>query len=159
MEVRLDNLLGHLGNVEKILVYAFGVFDRNGLPPALDELLFPSNGSSKDLTTLQVSHGHNDAFFAFDEDDRISHINTEFRDIASSIAHTCSSQPAIQAAATSTYTRSEEVTYILALGRGQRRRAPESDNVRATVLEKEASSWEHCNRRRVVDGAVAREEL
>ncbi len=68
--------------------------ERHGLPPALDEWLFPPDGSSRDLTTLQVSLGHNDEFFAFDKYDRISHINTEFRDNASNAVHNCLSQPA-----------------------------------------------------------------
>lgn len=36
---------------------------------------------------MQVSLGHNDEFFAFDQYDRISHLNTELRDSACSINH------------------------------------------------------------------------
>ncbi|KIW14337.1 hypothetical protein PV08_07119 [Exophiala spinifera] len=85
----------------KILVYAFGAFDRyyicwqdkqgqyrqerHGLPLALERWLFPFDGTTRHLETLQVSLGHNDEFFAFDKYDRISHINTELRDTLHSI--------------------------------------------------------------------------
>lgn len=54
--------------------------ERHGLPLALERWLFPSDGTKRDLDTLQVSLGHNDEFFAFDKYDRISHINTGLRD-------------------------------------------------------------------------------
>ncbi|KIW81704.1 hypothetical protein Z517_04730 [Fonsecaea pedrosoi CBS 271.37] len=92
----VNNLLTHLESVDKILVYAVGAFDRyymcwqdrqggyrqerQGLPRALDEWLFPPDGSSRDLESLQVSLGHNDEFFAFDRYERISHINTNLRE-------------------------------------------------------------------------------
>ncbi|EXJ68595.1 uncharacterized protein A1O5_08389 [Cladophialophora psammophila CBS 110553] len=105
LDVSLNSLLGHLESVDKILVYAFGAFDRyyicwqdrhgeyrqerHGLPCALDEWLFPPDGTSRDLETLQVSLGHNDEFFAFDRYERISHINTNLRENvnSSSIHH------------------------------------------------------------------------
>lgn len=58
---------------------------RQGLPPVLDEWLFPPDGSKRDLASLQVSLGHNDEFFAFDQYERISHINTELRDSSNSL--------------------------------------------------------------------------
>ncbi|KAK6385935.1 hypothetical protein LTS17_001507 [Exophiala oligosperma] len=95
-DIRLHNLLGRLEREDKIIVYAFGAFDRyyicwqdsqgqyrqerHGLPLALERWLFPSDGTKRDLDTLQVSLGHNDEFFAFDKYDRISHINTGLRD-------------------------------------------------------------------------------
>lgn len=51
----------------------------------LDQWLFPPDGSKRDLATLQVSLGHNDEFFAFDQYERISHINTELRDSSNSL--------------------------------------------------------------------------
>ncbi|KIW34577.1 uncharacterized protein PV07_01352 [Cladophialophora immunda] len=101
VDVSLNSLLGRLESVDKILVYAVGAFDRyyvcwqdrqggyrqerQGLPRVLDEWLFPPNGSSRDFETLQVSLGHNDEFFAFDQYERISHINTNLRENVSSI--------------------------------------------------------------------------
>ncbi|KIX02208.1 uncharacterized protein Z518_08147 [Rhinocladiella mackenziei CBS 650.93] len=89
-------------HVSKIVVYAFGAFDRyyicwmeksgtyhqerQGLPKRLDEWLFPADGTTRDLPTLQVSLGHNDEFFAFDKFDRISNINNELRDSSSRIS-------------------------------------------------------------------------
>lgn len=61
--------------------------ERHGLPQILDDWLFPDDGSTRDLATLQVSLGHHDEFFAFDKHDRISHINTELRDNASNMSN------------------------------------------------------------------------
>lgn len=118
-EVHPNSILGNFECVDKIVVYAFGAFDRyyicwqdksgqyqqgnmllymvdrgltlfaerHGLPKVLDEWLFPDDGTTRDLATLQVSLGHHDEFFAFDQHERISHINTELRDNAGSMSH------------------------------------------------------------------------
>jgi hypothetical protein len=65
--------------------------ERHGLPKALDEWLFPANGGTRDLATLQVSLGHHDEFFAFDKLERISNKNTEFRENASNMNQRSSS--------------------------------------------------------------------
>ncbi|KIW62338.1 hypothetical protein PV04_10519 [Phialophora macrospora] len=99
LDIRPNGLLGDLETKNTILVYAFGAFDRyyicwqdrngayrqerHGLPPALDRWLFPPDGPTRDLATLQVSLGPNDEFFAFDQYERISHINTALRGNAS----------------------------------------------------------------------------
>lgn len=65
--------------------------ERHGLPKELDDWLFPANGGTRDLSTLQVSLGHHDEFFAFDKFERIAHKNTEFRENASNMSQRSSS--------------------------------------------------------------------
>ncbi|KEF60834.1 uncharacterized protein A1O9_02396 [Exophiala aquamarina CBS 119918] len=107
VDVRPNSILGDFESVDKIVVYAFGAFDRyyicwqdktgayqqerHGLPKVLDDWLFPANGGTRDLSTLQVSLGHYDEFFAFDKFERIAHKNTEFRENANNMSQRCSS--------------------------------------------------------------------
>ncbi|KAH8817466.1 hypothetical protein F5884DRAFT_874542 [Xylogone sp. PMI_703] len=83
-------------NVKKIIVVAFGAFDRyyvcwqdhNGqyqqesdkLPDRLYKWLFPPDGGTRDFLTLQVSLGHNDEYFAFDQQGKISSRDPVSRD-------------------------------------------------------------------------------
>lgn len=46
--------------------------DSNKLPRRLHEWLFPHDGRTRDFLTLQVSLGHNDEYFAFDQFGKIS---------------------------------------------------------------------------------------
>ncbi|RFU24718.1 hypothetical protein B7463_g11620, partial [Scytalidium lignicola] len=75
-------------NVKRIIVVAFGAFDRyyvcwedqhgqyqqdsNKLPERLNQWLFPPDGGTRDFLTLQVSLGHNDEYFAFDKFGKLS---------------------------------------------------------------------------------------
>jgi len=65
--------------------------ERHGLPKELDDWLFPADGGTRDLSTLQVSLGTHDEFFAFDKFERIAHKNEEFRENASNMSQRSSS--------------------------------------------------------------------
>ncbi|KAE8440629.1 hypothetical protein EG329_007013 [Mollisiaceae sp. DMI_Dod_QoI] len=80
--------LKELQNVKNVVCVAFGAFDRyyiswedndgefhqesHKLPESLYKWLFPPNGETRHLPTLQVSFGSNDDFFASDQDGKLS---------------------------------------------------------------------------------------
>ncbi|KAL5325468.1 hypothetical protein ACEPPN_006593 [Leptodophora sp. 'Broadleaf-Isolate-01'] len=81
--------LRELENVKEIICVAFGAFDRyyiswedhggdfhqesHKLPSKLQQWLFPLDGRTRDIRTLQVSFGSNDEFFASDKNSKISY--------------------------------------------------------------------------------------
>ncbi|KAE9365478.1 hypothetical protein N431DRAFT_387769 [Stipitochalara longipes BDJ] len=80
--------LKELQNMRNVVCVAFGAFDRyyiswednegdfhqecQALPECLTRWLFPADGQTRDLRTLQVSLGSNDEFFASDKDGKLS---------------------------------------------------------------------------------------
>ncbi|PMD32925.1 hypothetical protein L207DRAFT_590001 [Hyaloscypha variabilis F] len=77
-----------LQDVRNVVCVAFGAFDRyyiswednkgdfhqecQALPECLNRWLFPGDGQTRDLRTLQVSLGSNDEFFVSDKDGKLS---------------------------------------------------------------------------------------
>ncbi|KAH8687312.1 hypothetical protein BGZ60DRAFT_521974 [Tricladium varicosporioides] len=80
--------LRDLKNVQNVICVAFGAFDKfyiswedtdnqfhqecNKLPESLQRWLFPDDGSTRHLPSLQVSFGSNDDFFASDQFGKLS---------------------------------------------------------------------------------------
>ncbi|KAF2248027.1 hypothetical protein BU26DRAFT_325872 [Trematosphaeria pertusa] len=80
-------------SLEDLVVCAFGAFERYyvcwknrggeyrqdgyDLPPALQEWLFPADGSSRDFATLQVVFGRGDEYFASDKNGKLEYKEPE----------------------------------------------------------------------------------
>ncbi|KAL6158573.1 hypothetical protein ACJBU6_02683 [Exserohilum turcicum] len=82
-------------SLDDLVVCAFGAFERYylcwktrageykqddyGLPPALKDWLYPSDGSTRDFDSLQVVFGRGEEYFASDKDGKVEHKEPEVR--------------------------------------------------------------------------------